>query len=337
MTEDLIKTLKAIEIFQTLTEEMLQSLSEKFQTILLEPGEVLFNKGELGDSFYIVQKGQLKIVSADNEGAEVVLNQVSDGGIIGEMALIDQGPRSAGVIAVNATSLLKLSSEDFMKTIKDHPEIAMMISRNLTQRLRRSTIQIENAVPNEVLEERVEARTAEITRDNQKLKEMATIDPLTKIFNRRHFFEVAQQEIVKSRRHGTPTAAIMLDLDHFKHINDRYGHLAGDRVLQAAAGFIQDNIREIDILARYGGEEFVVLLPNTSLPEAKEIAERVCAVIEAESVQMDETVIPITASLGVAGFKDLAGVEIEMLLDKADHALYEAKNTGRNRVVAWEE
>jgi diguanylate cyclase (GGDEF)-like protein len=284
-----------------------------------------------------VQKGLLKIVSTNIEGNEVILNQVMDGGIIGEMALIDQEPRSAGVIAITPSSLLKLSSEDFMKTIQDNPEIGLMISRNLTQLLRENTTQIENAIPNEALEARIEARTEDLARDNEKLKEMAISDPLTRVFNRRYFFELAQQEMNKSRRYGHPISAIMLDLDYFKQINDQYGHLAGDLVLQTTAQFINDNIRDIDILARYGGEEFVILLPNTTSPDAREIAERICAVIDSQFIQVDEAKIPITASLGVAGFTEIADINIEMLLDKADQALYEAKNTGRNRVAIWKE
>ncbi|HKJ28421.1 MAG TPA: GGDEF domain-containing protein [Anaerolineales bacterium] len=336
MTEDRIATLKAIDIFQSLTDEMLHNLSDRLQTVSLEAGEVLFNKGDQGDSLYLVQSGIMKIVSTNSEGHEVILNQVRDGGIVGEMALIDQEPRSAGVIAIQPSVLLKLSSEDFMEIIQATPAIGLMISRNLTQRLRQNTTQIENAVPTDALEARIEARTADLARDNQKLKEMATIDPLTQVFNRRHFFELAQQALQQSQQDGRSIAAIMVDLDHFKAINDTYGHRAGDQVLQAAAQFIQASIRENDILARYGGEEFAVVLPNTTLDEATEIAERICTHIDSQSVQVDETVIPITASVGVAGFLDASELDTAHLLDRADQALYQAKNTGRNRVAVWQ-
>lgn len=336
MSEEIIHTLKPIDIFQSLTEEMLQSLSSKFHLASLEAGQVLFHKGDQGDSLYLVQTGLLKVVSTDGAGREVILNQISEGDIVGEMALIDHEPRSASVVAVAPTRLLKLNSDDFMQIIQNHPEIGFMISRNLTQRLRKNTMQIEHTLPAETVEAHIEARTADLVRDNQMLKEMATTDPLTGVFNRRHFFELAEQELKKSQRYGSPLSAIMIDLDHFKSVNDTYGHQAGDQVLQAAARLIQENIREIDILGRYGGEEFAVLLPNTPMPDAKDMAERICRKIEAHPVQVDETTIPVTASLGAVGASNTDNLTITALLDKADQALYEAKHSGRNRVMARE-
>lgn len=335
MSEKIISTLKKIDLFNSLTDEMFLSLGDKFQAVSLKAGQVLFNKGDQGDSLYLVQVGRLKVISTDAAGYEVILNQITDGDIVGEMALIDQQPRSAGVIAMTETTLLKLSSDDFLQIMQQHPEIGLMISRNLTQRLRNNTTQIENAIPSETVEAHIEARTANLVRDNQKLKEMATTDALTGALNRRSFFELAEQELKKSQRYNLPLSAIMIDLDHFKSVNDTYGHQAGDVVLQSAARLIQENIREIDIFGRYGGEEFAVLMPNTPMPEVKDMAERICQMIAAHPVQVDEASIPVTASLGAAGVDDTTGLEITTLLDRADQALYQAKEGGRNRVVAW--
>jgi len=200
-----------------------------------------------------------------------------------------------------------------------------------------AAIAIENAMLNEDLEARVEARTAELARTNAKLKEMAITDPLTRVFNRRHFFELAQQELARAQRYGQPLSAIMLDLDHFKQINDHYGHMAGDHVLQAVVQLVRDNIREVDILGRYGGEEFAILMPNTALPGTLDIAQRVCMTIASQSVQVDDETIPVTTSLGVVSLVDAKDINVEMLLDKADQALYAAKQAGRNRVEVWKE
>jgi len=200
-----------------------------------------------------------------------------------------------------------------------------------------AAVAIENAILNEYLEAQVEARTAELARANAQLTKLAITDPLTGVFNRRHFFDLAQQELARAQRYGHSLSAIMLDLDHFKQINDQHGHLAGDCVLQTTAKRIRDNIRDIDILGRYGGEEFSVLLPNTALSGAQEIAERVCKIIGSEDVNVNGEEILVTASLGLVSVEELANVRIELLFDQADQALYKAKQTGRNRVVTWSE
>ena len=140
-----------------------------------------------------------------------------------------------------------------------------------------------------------------------------------------------------ARRYQHTISAIMLDLDFFKQINDQHGHLVGDRVLQGVAKYIGDNIREVDILGRYGGEEFAILLPNTSLPGTREIAERVCKVINSQPVQSGEISVSVTASLGIVSLVNTNNISVEVLLDRADQALYAAKQAGRNQVMVWEE
>jgi diguanylate cyclase (GGDEF)-like protein len=200
-----------------------------------------------------------------------------------------------------------------------------------------AAVSIENAMLNEDLEARVEARTAELVRANARLHELAITDSLTGAFNRRHFFKLAQQELARAQRYGHPLSVIMLDLDHFKQINDQYGHLVGDHVLQVVTQYMRDNIRTVDSLGRYGGEEFVILLPNTALPGTLDIAERVYTIFASQCVLLDEVTVTVTASLGVVSLEDTTGISVEILFDRADQALYEAKQAGRNRVVIWKE
>jgi diguanylate cyclase (GGDEF)-like protein len=199
-----------------------------------------------------------------------------------------------------------------------------------------AAVSIENAMLNQELEARVEARNIELAHANAKLQELAITDALTGVFNRRHFFRLAERELARAQRYEAPLSAMMLDLDHFKRINDHYGHLIGDRVLQVVAECIQENIREFDILGRYGGEEFAFILPNTGLSGACEIANRILEMIESQVVQGDRGEVSITASLGVAHLADVSEISIEELLDYADQALYAAKKAGRNRVKVWE-
>jgi diguanylate cyclase (GGDEF)-like protein len=164
------------------------------------------------------------------------------------------------------------------------------------------------------------------------MQRMAERDALTGLANRRRFRAAGEREQRRSRRFGHPLAALMLDLDHFKQVNDRYGHGAGDDVLGEVARRIQATVREIDLAARYGGEEFAVLLPETSLDTAREVAERIrLAVMNAPAVTRQGPVA-VTLSAGVAVL-DRRGGDFDALLEAADAALYQAKTAGRNQVA----
>ena len=159
-------------------------------------------------------------------------------------------------------------------------------------------------------------------------------DYLTGLANRRAFFEAAEQELTRSLTVPRPTAVIAIDADHFKGINDRYGHPGGDAVLQHLAAILGETFREVDVVARIGGEEFAVLLPSTDLPRAAVVAERLRAAVASQVVHFDGQRIRYTVSLGVASLTDGEG-GIDLLLKRADQALYAAKRLGRNRVERW--
>lgn len=164
-----------------------------------------------------------------------------------------------------------------------------------------------------------------------EVQRLATIDPLTGILNRRSFFERAIQEFTRSRRYHTPLSLVMLDLDHFKKINDTFGHLIGDKALSEISGTCAAQIRTSDFVGRYGGEEFVVLLPETSLEGALCIAQRLCDTIRDVTIESKQGLVKVTASVGVAELmEDYAN--LDALLEHADAALYRAKQAGRNRV-----
>jgi diguanylate cyclase (GGDEF)-like protein len=166
-----------------------------------------------------------------------------------------------------------------------------------------------------------------------QIKQLSQEDPLTKIFNRRHLTTLAEEEISKVRKNHTTLSVVLLDIDHFKKVNDVYGHAAGDAALIACVDVIKKNIRSTDYLGRLGGEEFCILLPDTTLEEAKILSERIRASIEAHKVVWEEHSIPITASFGITSFNENAQNEWSNLLNKADIAMYKAKNNGRNQVA----
>jgi diguanylate cyclase (GGDEF)-like protein/PAS domain S-box-containing protein len=174
-------------------------------------------------------------------------------------------------------------------------------------------------------------------RTEARLQQLAQTDYLTGVFNRRAFFDLAGPELERSRRYQHPLAFILMDVDNFKKVNDTYGHLAGDRVLQNVARACQRSLREVDKLARYGGEEFIVMLPETDGPGACRSAERLRQVIEQAEVSTHQGPVRITASLGVSVFQlDGNNLSIDRLLGQADQALYQAKQAGRNQVCLWQ-
>ncbi|MFO7809088.1 GGDEF domain-containing protein [Guyparkeria sp.] len=160
----------------------------------------------------------------------------------------------------------------------------------------------------------------------------SVIDPLTGLFNRRKLLEVLADRFSGCRRYGEACAVVMIDVDHFKQVNDRYGHSVGDEVLIAISDIGRRMLRENDLLSRFGGEEFVLVLPHTDIDHARQVAERFrCAVIEGLNTHFPD-IPPVTISQGVAAMRD-GDVSHEGALHRADEALYEAKRRGRNRVI----
>lgn len=171
-----------------------------------------------------------------------------------------------------------------------------------------------------------------------KLQRLAQTDYLTDVLNRRAFFELAGPELERSRRYRHALAFILFDVDNFKKVNDTYGHLVGDRVLQTIAHACQRSLREMDKLARYGGEEFIIMLPETDGPGACRSANRLRQIIQQAEVSTHQGPVSVTASLGVAVFQpDRANLTLDRLLGRADQALYQAKQAGRNQVCLWQE
>jgi len=166
----------------------------------------------------------------------------------------------------------------------------------------------------------------------ERMTEMALTDPLTGLFNRRQMSQRLQEEVARFRKHGSDFSVIIADVDHFKDINDRYGHDAGDRVLARVALLFAEGLRGGDAVARWGGEEFLVLLPGTHLKAAQEVAQRLRSISEARLGAIEGVDLPLTVTFGVATFSRTES--LEACLKQADDALYRGKAEGRNRVVS---
>ncbi|MCS7313646.1 MAG: diguanylate cyclase, partial [Acidobacteria bacterium] len=175
-----------------------------------------------------------------------------------------------------------------------------------------------------------------LIRQNQLLERLSTIDGLTGPYNRRHLLRLYEQAAANAIRYRYDLSVCMVDIDHFKAVNDVHGHLAGDQVLQELACLLQQSIRKGDVVGRYGGEEFLVVLPHTSLTGALAWAERFCRIVEVLELRVaSDAAVRVTVSVGVASFPEAPLTEPWDLLRLADTALYEAKRAGRNRVCAY--
>jgi diguanylate cyclase (GGDEF)-like protein len=180
---------------------------------------------------------------------------------------------------------------------------------------------------NAELEGLVHARTLELVEKNRELEILSVTDKLTGLANRRKLDQVLDEELIRARRYDVEFAVVVMDLDHFKQVNDRHGHVAGDRVLEAIARILRQCTRDSDVVARMGGEEFVVVCPHSGIQRGREVANRIRASVESHDFS---GIGRLTASLGVAVFdKDDS---IASLLTRADAAVYRAKAAGRNRV-----
>jgi diguanylate cyclase (GGDEF)-like protein len=163
---------------------------------------------------------------------------------------------------------------------------------------------------------------------------LATIDPLTGAYNRRTFYDIAERELARARRADQPLSIIVVDIDHFRPVNEQHGNRTGDEVLRRVADLIRTALRKEDMLVRYGGEEFLVMLPEVPGPGAVVVAGRIRKSVEAEAIAVDDHSLRLTVSVGVAARLDEGPESIENLLARADGALALAKQRGRNRVVA---
>jgi two-component system, cell cycle response regulator len=176
--------------------------------------------------------------------------------------------------------------------------------------------------------------------NNERLKHIGLTDALTGVHNRRYFEQRLREEVDRALRKGSPLSCLLLDLDHFKQVNDRHGHLIGDAVLREVAEQVKDQLRLSDAMARYGGEEFAVLLVQTHATTARAIAERIRERIAAQSFKVhDGAELKVTLSIGISTvMEELRGADVDAhardLVGRADHALYTAKHSGRNRVSA---
>jgi len=176
------------------------------------------------------------------------------------------------------------------------------------------------------------ASLASIAINNARLYEMATTDMMTKLKIHHYFQTILTEEMNRANKYDRPLSLIMIDIDHFKQFNDKYGHTAGDEVLKRVSSVLKSHIRLIDIAARYGGEEFAIILPKTDIHEALIVSERIRSTIEETYLEYNEHKLNVTVSVGLTEFDPQLDSDKKSLIDRADQALYISKRNGRNMV-----
>ncbi|MCK4834392.1 MAG: GGDEF domain-containing protein [Gammaproteobacteria bacterium] len=280
---------------------------------VLSVGEVILSTEEENHYLYILLKGRLVIQL--NSSDDIPLATVEPGECVGEMSIIDSRVPSAQVSASEETNVLVIEQDILWRMVSVSHEIARNLLYIMSERVRYSNLVIADSLEMQ-----------------RKYQRFASTDALTGLHNRGWLDDAFDREIQRSERDELPLALIMIDVDNFKNYNDEYGHLAGDQVLITVAEAIRSPLRPNDLVARFGGEEFAVLLPETTVRNAKIIAERLReSVCSADPGMLDNKQLPaVTISLGVAGRQP--GYSLDMMIAAADVAMYHAKRNGKNCV-----
>jgi len=232
-------------------------------------------------------------------------------------------------IVVNRIVFLK----DVTARIEKKDFSVINLLENSKERWKDEVYELKHSIYNMALS--LKSAFEELEKKKSELEQLAYYDPLTGLPNRRFFFDHASLILESSKRYGNPLSLLIIDIDHFKKINDTYGHEAGDLVLKSFADILKKTIRQSDLPARLGGEEFVLLMPNTTLQQGKVVAERIRVSFQNSLIVYEEKEIRATLSGGLASFK--SGIEnVDDLIRMADEALYKAKELGRNRIAVYE-
>ena len=316
--------LKTVRIFSDLSAAELHALSKVLHAHQLKKGEVLFRQGDPGGELFVVESGSVGIAVTLSDGKDLEIVDFRRGDFFGEMSVFEKAPRSAGCYAKNRCRLLSLHAAALSRLTMEQTAAVMKIMR---QMLRVTLQRMRDA--GDFLYETV--------RWGEEARRRSITDPLTGLHNRRYLDETMAEYLERARSRAQPLAYVMLDLDHFRQINEEYSQEIGDRVIVAASECFRRHLRSTDAAARYGGDEFTFILPATTGEEARTIMEA----IRREVAEMDilrglgGAIERVTTSQGIACFPENAG-DPEGIRQAADAALYRAKEMGRNRVVLAE-
>ena len=302
-----------LEIFKNVAFESLAGYLLGCKTIYPAPGTLLIDPDQPQRRLLVLLDGLME-VQVESQGG-TYKNDIHPGHCAGEMSIFENVKPSAKVFAKGNCKVLIIDGDTALAMLNASHDLCLNFLQILSHRIRNS-----NKV---VCEEEYHIRCIE---------ENAKVDALTGLHNRRWLEEMYTRELNRSNAGNLHLSAFMLDIDHFKNINDTYGHLIGDQVLIAVAKAILKCLRPTDMPVRYGGEEFTIFLPGTSVENAKVVGERLRACIEAMKIPLPDGSGELSVTISV-GFTERKNEDtVETIIKRADDALYHAKESGRNRV-----
>lgn len=300
-----VEHLSKVPLLSGLDTADIERLAEVTRPVSFPTGTKIVELGESGDSLFLVVEGQVRVLYP-SRSTDFELARLGPGDFFGEMALLNDKPRSATVQAVDKVTLLALQKFDFQKAIEGSPDVALRLLETLSIRIRNADEQISS------------------------LSDKAMRDPLTGLLNRRAFNQRIKEEIDRAVRYEEQFSLILIDLDRFKSINDSFGHDIGDIILNWIGRLLGEHTRSADVPFRIGGEEFAVLAPATPSKTAYMVSQRLVEVV-AEARPPVDFDMKVTMSCGYSSCPE-HGAAADVLYQIGDRALLRAKEEGRNRV-----
>ncbi len=312
-TTELLGELSSAEIFKNVDLTQLQDHLGEIRQLEISKGDILLSISRSNEEIHFLLEGELKICLDRNGSNEIA--QVLPGDCVGEISIIDDRPPSAYVKATTDSMVISIDRSVLVEMYQKQTELAANLLKLIANRFRKNTA--------------VLTRSVELQREYQDKSER---DGLTGIYNRSWMNEVFPKQIELSRHLGQKVSMLLIDADHFKNVNDEFGHRAGDATLVELANTISGCLQKSDLLVRYGGEEFVVLMPGASLSQARVISENIRRKVTQTPIIMDDQVrIEISVSIGIAEAN--TNDTVDDLLERTDKGLYQAKQNGRNQIA----
>lgn len=312
-------SLGRIGIFADLDPAERAQVAGRMKQRVCRKGELLFREGDPGDELFLIVSGSVAVTVKPQRGREITLSEISAGNFLGEMSIIEQAPRSATCRALADCELLTLHAGDFIDLIASRPRTAAAILRRMA------------AITAERLGS-TGALLSQMVKWGEGARKRAITDPATGLFNRRYYDESLDAIVHRAEVEGATLALAMFDLDHFGDLNKTYGQAFGDRLIVEAAAAFRRVFAPTDILVRYGGDEFAFILPGCDAAAALERCRAVNEAVRRLRVAEHHD-LRLTCSLGFAVYPASART-LEELKEKADKALYRAKESGRDRTEA---